>query len=76
MENKPGVYNITNIPEGKIYIGSSNNIQRRFIQHRFNGSDNGVKKSALEVLQRQKSLNRKFLIGAKNGGKKIMNWDV
>lgn len=47
MENKPGVYRITNIPEGKAYIGSSNNIQRRFIQHRFNGSSKGVKKSVL-----------------------------
>lgn len=47
MENKPGVYKITNIPEEKVYIGSSNNIQRRFIQHRFNGSNKGIKKSAL-----------------------------
>lgn len=47
MNNKPGVYKITNILEEKFYIGSSNNIQRRFIQHRFNGSDKGVKKSVL-----------------------------
>ena len=47
MKNKPGVYKITNLINGKIYIGSSNNIARRFIQHRYNGSNKGTKNSRL-----------------------------
>lgn len=42
-----GVYKITNNITKDFYIGSTNNIQRRFIQHRYNGSDKGRKHSNL-----------------------------
>ena len=29
-----GIYKITNISSGKVYIGQSNNIQRRFKEHK------------------------------------------
>lgn len=32
---KPGVYKITNLVNGKIYIGSSNNLSRRIRQHKW-----------------------------------------
>lgn len=32
---KPGVYKITNLTNGKIYIGSSNNLSRRVKQHKW-----------------------------------------
>ena len=41
---KSGVYKITNKVTGDFYIGSTNNFSRRFIQHRFNGSEKGTRK--------------------------------
>ena len=41
---KSGVYKITNKVTGDFYIGSTNNFSRRFIQHRFNGSEKGARK--------------------------------
>ncbi|MCA8237748.1 NUMOD3 domain-containing DNA-binding protein [Burkholderia cenocepacia] len=29
----PGIYKITNLVDGKVYVGSSNNIERRFVEH-------------------------------------------
>lgn len=35
FKSKPGVYKITNLVNGKIYIGSSNNLSRRINQHKW-----------------------------------------
>lgn len=35
FKSKPGVYKITNLVNGKIYIGSSNNLSRRIRQHKW-----------------------------------------
>lgn len=35
FKSKPGVYKITNLSNGKIYIGSSNNLSRRIRQHKW-----------------------------------------
>ena len=37
-----GIYKITNKLNGKIYIGQSNNIQRRFVEHQGKGSDSRI----------------------------------
>lgn len=35
LKSKPGVYKITNLVNGKVYIGSSNNLSRRIRQHKW-----------------------------------------
>lgn len=39
-----GIYKITS-PDNKVYIGSSNNIQRRYIEHRHKSSDSKLQQS-------------------------------
>lgn len=57
---KAGVYKLKS-PSGKIYIGQSNNIDRRLIEHKYNGTKKttklyssikkyGIKKHRLEIL--------------------------
>lgn len=57
-----GIYKITNIENGKVYIGQSNNIQRRFSEHKYKGAKSrievdaaiekeGVEKFSFEVVE-------------------------
>lgn len=39
VNNICGVYKITNVVNGKFYIGSSNNIKHRWYQHKINLND-------------------------------------
>ena len=37
-----GIYKITNKENGKCYVGQSNNIERRFSEHKTKGKESGI----------------------------------
>ena len=79
--SEPGVYAITYIPEDVTYIGSSSNINRRFIEHRccinklgcldsgpgFNDYDlNNYKFEILELTENYEEIEKKYILSTPN----------
>jgi group I intron endonuclease len=48
VENKPGIYKITNLKNGKVYIGESKLMRTRWVQHRYSLSKGKMKNQHMQ----------------------------